>query len=97
MVYQGISEYKMRTDTASKDKYGESQERTEISVAVMQNDVGYIKAKIEEMNKKFDVLGVLYATKADVQMLKMIVYGMCGTILMAVIYTILTNLGLKVH
>lgn len=73
-----------------------SQEKTEINVAIIQTDIGYIKGKIEEVNKKFDVISLSYATKAEVQLIRIVVFGMVGLILVAVMGTILINLGLKI-
>ena len=58
-------------------------------IALIGQDVGYIKAKMEEINKKVDGLTSLYVLNAEFQPVKMIVYGMVGLILVGVIGAIL--------
>ena len=54
----------------------------QIQLAVMANDVQYIKQEVTEINKK---LAQDYVQKAEFDPIKKIVYGMVALILMAVV------------
>ena len=59
-----------------------------IEIALIGNDIEYIKKEIEEINEKLDKK---YVTKIEFEPIKRIVYGVVGIILTGVIGT---NLGL---
>lgn len=57
-----------------------------IQVAVMANDISYIKNEVTEINKK---LASEYVSKAEFEPIKKIVYGLVGIILTGVIVAII--------
>ncbi len=74
----------MDNERTRQNKITQSQEKTEINVAIMQTDIGYIKKTIEEVNKKFDLSTTMYVTRAEFWPVKTIVYGVAGMILIGV-------------
>ncbi len=79
----------MDNERTRQNKITQSQEKTEINVAIMQTDIGYIKKTIEEVNKKFDLSTTMYVTRAEFWPVKTIVYGGAGMILIGVMGTII--------
>lgn len=86
----------MSKELDNQIKISASQEKTEINVAIIQNDMGYLKAKQEEMNKKLDLFSAQFVTKTEFQLVKTVVYGLVGIVLIAVLTAVLLNVGLKV-
>lgn len=68
---------------------GQQQENTDIKIAIIQTDLAYIKAKIDGVDKKVDLLGTQYVSRAEFEPIKRIVYGLVSLILIAVIVAIL--------
>ena len=63
-------------------------EKTEI--AVMSNDIGYIKSTIVQMDKKFDNLANQFVTRNEFNPVRNIVYGAVSLILTAALIALLT-------
>lgn len=60
--------------------------KTDIEIAVMFNDITYIKSEVTEIRKKLDSE---YVTKSELDPIKKIVYGLVGLILVGVMGALL--------
>ena len=56
----------------------------ETQIAVMANDVGYLKKAVDLIDKKIDLLNGTYVTKAEFDPVKRVVYGLVGLVLTSV-------------
>lgn len=72
-----------------KDELGSPIDREAVKMALMQQDIGYIKAKMDDFGRKIDTFGTQFVTIKEFQVVKMIVFGMVGTILTAFIIGLL--------
>jgi hypothetical protein len=63
------------------------QNSDEVQVAVMANDIQYIKKSIDEINAKLN--GDFYVTKNEFDPVKKVVYGLVGMTLVAVLGAVL--------
>jgi len=56
--------------------------KEETKIAILQNDVNYIKTKVDELNQKMDTM---YITRIEFEPIKRIAYGMVALILIGVL------------
>ena len=64
------------------------EENTDIKIAIIQTDIGYIKGKTEEINKKMDTVTSQFVSQTEFNPIKRLVYGLVGLILIAVVTAI---------
>lgn len=62
-------------------------QREDTQIAVMANDLGYVRKAVDSLNDKIDNN---YVTKEEFKTVKQIVYGFVGLILIAVVGAIMT-------
>jgi hypothetical protein len=60
----------------------DNDKRTEIELAVLANDMGYVKAKLDSIDTK---VSSHYVSKEEFEPIKKIVYGLVSLILVAVV------------
>lgn len=60
--------------------------KTDVEIAVMYNDISYIKAEVTEIRKKLESE---YVSRTEFEPIKKIVYGLISIVLMAVVAGIL--------
>lgn len=61
--------------------------REATQIAVMANDIGYIKSTVKELNDKVDHN---YVTKEEFAPIQKLVYGLVGLILVSVVVALLS-------
>lgn len=59
-----------------------NKQSDEIKLAVLQNDMAYVKNKLDSIDEK---VGSRYVSKEEFEPIKKIVYGLVGLILIAVV------------
>jgi hypothetical protein len=59
----------------------------ETTLAVIQNDIGYIKCEIVDIKS---IIATKYVTKDEFEPIKKVVYGLVSVILLAVVAAVIT-------